>query len=269
MPTPSAKLSELKSILSDIGPCTVAFSGGVDSTFLAKVCSEMFADQANAVTLLTPFFPELEKREAIALAEHIGIRHRFLEVPMPSDILTNPFDRCYNCKKLLFGRLQDYCREEEIGPVVEASNADDALDVRPGMRALKELGVRSPLQEAGLTKAEIRAFSRKLDLKTWDKPAFACLATRFPHGETLDHEKLEMVEKAEEFLRGLGVGQVRVRYLDGAAKIETDPKQIALVARKAAKVAAELEKMGFKQITIDLKGYRSGAMRQVFTRRKD
>ena len=253
----------LTAIIKEIGPCAVAFSGGVDSTLLARVCRDTLGDNAVAVTMVTPFFPAREKRQAREFARAIGIRHMFLTQPLPAGVRYNPADRCYHCKKQVFGALRRFAARRGLGAVVEGSNADDRADYRPGARAVKEFGIRSPLQEAGLTKKDIRRMARSLGLAAWKKPALACLGSRFAYGEKLTPARLGMVERAEEYLRSLGLRQVRVRVHGGMARIEADPRQFALLARNGAGIALRLRRLGFTYVAMDLQGYRTGAMNET------
>lgn len=256
-------LEELKAVIRGIGPCVLAFSGGVDSTFLARVCRDTLGDGVTAVTMVTPLFPAREKQDARRFARAMGIRHVFLTQGLPAGVRSNPVDRCYHCKRQVFVSLQRFAASRGLGAVIEASNADDRADYRPGARAVKELGIRSPLQEAGLTKADIRRLSRRLGLESWEKPALACLGSRFVYGEKLTSEKLMMVERAEEYLRALGVRQVRVRFHGGVARIEASPRQFALLARERAGITRRLRKLGFDYVAVDLEGYRTGAMNET------
>lgn len=257
------RLEKLKAIIREIGPCVVAFSGGVDSTFLARVCRDTLGDGVIAVTMVTPFFPAREKQDARRFARAMGIRHVFLTQGLPARVRSNPVDRCYHCKKQVFLSLRRFAASRGLGAVVEASNADDRADYRPGARAVKEFGIRSPLQEAGLTKNEIRRLSRRLGLESWEKPALACLGSRFIYGEKLTAKKLAMVERAEEYLRALGARQVRVRFHGGMARIEASPRQFALLARERAGITKRLRALGFTYVAVDLEGYRTGAMNET------
>jgi pyridinium-3,5-biscarboxylic acid mononucleotide sulfurtransferase len=257
------KLQRLKTIIADTGPCVVAFSGGVDSVFLAKVARDTLGKNVLAATIATFFFPASEQRDARRLASRIGIRHIVLNAGLPGIITANPIDRCYYCKKHLFGSLLGLARQKGFKAVVEASNADDDKDYRPGMKAIKEMGVGSPLREAGLTKGEIRLLSRRMGLESWNRPSSACLASRFPYGEKVTRKKLAMVEKAEEYLRGIGIRQVRVRCHGGLARIETEPGTLRLLAKYREDIAAKLRGLGFTYVTIDIEGYRIGSMNEA------
>jgi uncharacterized protein len=258
------KLARLKENIKSLRQLTVAFSGGVDSTFLLKVAHEVLKDRLLAVTARTTTFPDREFREAEDYVKCLGVNHRVLlfdefQVPGFSD---NPSDRCYLCKKELFSQIKKLSQENGIDHVADGSNQDDLSDYRPGMKALQELGIISPLKEAGMTKNEIRVLSREMGLPTWNKPAFACLATRFPVGDKITREKLQMVDKAEEYLQGLGFLQVRVRCHSNLARIEVakEARHKFFDADLMDQIAGEFIKIGFTYVSMDLQGYRTGSM---------
>lgn len=268
--TAEEKLNHLKEILRSLGSVCVAYSGGVDSTFLLRVAREVLSERVIAVTATSPTYPEHEQREAIALAEAIGVRHILIEsneLQIPGFSENRP-DRCYYCKSDLFQKVGGIAREECIESVVDGSNYDDIGDYRPGRRAAGELGVRSPLSEAGLTKDEIRYLSRGFGLSTWKKPSFACLSSRFPYGEEITEEKLRVVGRAEEILRGMGFTQFRVRHHGGIARLEFIPEEMALLTDPdlRLRIHNELKALGFHYVTLDLLGYRSGSMNEVLER---
>ncbi len=259
------KLVDLKEILAGCGSALVAFSGGADSTFLAVMAGEVLGERVLAVTASSATYPDHEVAAALDLAAKLGLRHLtvYTEELDNEDFAANPPERCYICKSELFGKLADVAREHGLAFVLDGANFDDLSDFRPGSRAGRELGVRSPLQEAGLTKAEIRELSRSLGLPTWDKPSFACLASRFPYGERITRKKLAMVGEAENYLHRLGFGQLRVRHHGNLARIELIPAELAKAIALAGDIVARLKTIGYKYVTLDLQGYRTGSMNEV------
>ena len=260
------KLAHLKELLREMDGAVVAFSSGVDSTFLLRVAHEVLGERVIAATIRSHTFPRRELDEAVAFCRAEGVRHEVIdseELDIPG-FAENPPDRCYHCKRELFGRLLAFAHANGLAAVLEGSNVDDDGDYRPGRRAIKELGIRSPLHEAGLTKAEIRALSREMGLHTSDKPSFACLASRFPYGERITAEGLERVGRAERWLREeLGLTQLRVRSHGELARIEVPPDDIPRLAARAAEIAAAFKGLGFAYVTLDLRGYRTGSMNEV------
>jgi uncharacterized protein len=258
------KFSELKRILRGMSGVLVAFSGGVDSTFLLKAAHDELGDQAAAITIDAPFHSRFEIAEASRLAGLLGVRHTLLNVHgmKIEGLSTNPPDRCYVCKKAVFSLCAEQARLAGAAVLMDGSNADDLSDYRPGRRALQELAVRSPLLEAGLTKSEIRALSRQLGLDTWDKPALACLLTRFPHGEEVTPERLAMVESCENFLRSCGFGMFRVRAHGDSARIELTDEELPGIqpADVRGRISDFFHQAGFRYVSLDLDGYRCGAM---------
>ncbi len=261
------KLEVLKNNLKSLGSLAVAFSGGVDSSFLLKVASDVLGENVLAVTARSSTFPEREYNEAVEFVKQYGIRHQTivseeLEVEGFSD---NPKNRCYLCKSELFAKIIDIAKENNIEYVTEGSNQDDLGDYRPGLQAIEELKVVSPLREAGLTKAEIRILSKELGLKTWNKPSFACLSSRFPYGEKITKEKLEMVDKAEQFLLDLDFKQVRVRHHGEVARIEVNEEEIVRLLDKEIrhKIQQRFKEIGFAYAALDLRGYRTGSMNET------
>ncbi|MCR4616494.1 MAG: ATP-dependent sacrificial sulfur transferase LarE [Clostridiales bacterium] len=258
------KKKKLENIFSDLGSAAVAFSAGVDSTFLLKTAHDVLGDRAVAVTAVTGSFPERELEEARTFCKKENITLLTVDVDIFSvkGFCENPPDRCYICKKAVFSRLKDIAAEQGIANVAEGSNVDDMKDYRPGMKAVAELGVISPLREAGLTKNDVRALSKEMGLKTWDKPSFACLATRIAYGEQITREKLSMIERGEGKLSGLGFRQYRVRVHGDSARIELLPEDIEKIVDPAVRggVAEFFHSLGFKHVSVDLDGYRTGSM---------
>ncbi|MDR2819593.1 MAG: ATP-dependent sacrificial sulfur transferase LarE [Desulfovibrio sp.] len=262
------KQARLKECLQGLGSVTVAFSGGVDSSFLLRSAHDALGNRVIAVTGRSLSFPRRELDAARDFARAIGVRHILVD----SEELDlegfsgNPPNRCYLCKKELFTKINALAAEQRGGQVVEASNVDDEGDYRPGLQAIAELGVVSPLRLAGMTKAEIRALSKAMGLATWNKPSFACLASRFPYGERIDPERLRRIDAAEQFLLDMGFGQVRVRFHDQGklARIEVDEKAFELLAGANIRkqVDARFRELGFTYVALDLQGYRTGSMNE-------
>jgi uncharacterized protein len=270
-PGPEAKLKRLKEIISDAGSMLVAFSGGVDSTFLLKVARDTLGERAAALTATSPTYPEGELREATSLAASIGAAHMIvesneLEIPNFAD---NTERRCYYCKSELFSISSGRARELGFKWVADGTNADDTGDYRPGMAAATEKGVLSPLKDAGLTKEEIRLLSRDLGLPTWDKPSSACLSSRFPYGTRITPERLDKVRRGEELLRALGFRQFRVRYLAGSARVEVAETEMGRFFDGALrrKVVEGLKEAGFLYVTLDIEGFRSGSMNEALKKK--
>jgi len=265
--TVEEKMELLKEIIKGLGAVCIAYSGGVDSTFLTKVSRDVLGDDVLAVTATSPTYPRRELEEAIALAKEIGVRHIVIEsgeMMMP-DFVENRPDRCYHCKRDLFDRLKDISHSYGFKYILDGSNLDDIRDFRPGRIAAEERGVKSPLREAGLTKEEIRLLSRRLGLRTWNKPSLACLSSRIPYNERITEKKLSQIEEAEEVLKGLGFTQFRVRHHNEIARIELIPEEFPFILDevKRARIVDRLKSLGFIYITLDMAGYRTGAMNEV------
>jgi len=262
------KFARLKEIFLSMGKVVVAYSGGVDSTLLLRAAKESLGEEhVLAVTALSPLYPDRELAGAKRMVQEMGVKHILIESNELeiNGFSKNPSNRCYFCKKELFEEMQNLARKEAISFVVEGSTLDDEKDHRPGRRAIQELGIRSPLQEARFTKEDVRELSRTLGLPTWDKPSFACLASRFPYGEEITPEGLRMVDEAEDFLFSLGFKQVRVRHYQSLARIEVYPEEMSRLMNGSLreKVVNHLKKIGYRYVTLDLQGFRSGSMNEV------
>ena len=267
------KYEMLKEYFKQLGSAAIAFSSGVDSTFMLKVAHDVLGDNAVAVTARSHSFPAREKNEAADFCKKEGIEHIFIdseELNIPG-FKQNPKNRCYLCKHELFEEIIEVAKQHGLTYVCEGSNLDDNGDYRPGLQAIAELGVKSPLRECNLWKSEIRAISKELGLSTWKKQSFACLASRFVYGETISIEKLDMVDKAEQLLIDIGFEQVRVRihsFGNGEtsgtiARIEVNPDEITKLVQNREAIVSEFKKIGFNYVSMDLQGYRTGSMNET------
>jgi len=261
------KYNKLKEIIRNAESLAVAFSGGVDSTFLLKVAHEVLGDKVVAVTAQSSTYPEREYKIAENFAKELGVKHVVI-VSEELDIdgfSSNPVNRCYYCKKELFTKVHEVAKEHKVNYVADGSNMDDMGDYRPGLKAVNELKVISPLKEAGLTKDDIRALSKELNLPTWNKQAFACLASRFPYGHEITKEKLSMVDKAEQILLDLGFRTVRVRHHENLARIEVAAEEMKKFYNEELmnEIYEAFKKIGFNYVSLDLKGYRTGSMNET------
>ncbi len=261
------KLEQLKQYIRKLDRVAIAFSGGVDSTFLLKIAHQVLGERVIAVTAVSELSPGWEAEQARHLARLIGssqleIRGDELNI---EEFSRNGADRCYYCKQYRFSRILEIAREKGITYVADGSNYDDLQDFRPGRKAARELGILSPLEETGMTKAEIRFFSKEMGLPTWDQPSFACLASRIPYGQEITREKLKRVEAAEDFLRELGFKQLRVRVHGEIARIEVaaEEREKFFSTDLLDRISNRLKEIGFVYVTLELGGYRTGSMNQV------
>ena len=264
----SIKHQHLQNLLKEMGRVLIGFSGGVDSTLLLKVAKDVLVDEVLAVTALSETTPRHERLDAERLATELAVEHLLVnthEMQIP-EFIKNPENKCYICKKDRFGALVDLARKKACRFVLDGGNLDDYSDFRPGIKATKELGVRSPLAEAGFTKQDVRALSKQLGLSTWNKPSYACLASRIPYHRAITAEKLRQVDAGEEYLRNLGLsGQVRVRHHDEIARLEIEAKDLSQLMQSALRnqVVRHFRGLGFTYVTLDLEGYNMGSLNRA------
>lgn len=262
----AAKLQQLHNLLQSMKKVAIGFSGGTDSSFLLTTAAQTLGNKnVLAITINSVVFPKKELDAAKKFTRERNIPHLILPIDITAIkyITKNPPDRCYVCKKVIFSKVKKEAAKHHMTYVLDASNADDLQEYRPGFSALQELGIVSPLVDAHFTKAEVRELSKQMGLSTWEKPSGACLATRFPYGEEISPKKLIAIERAENYVQSLGVKQVRVRFHHDLARIEVLPKDFPRILRHAEALIDELKKQGFTYITLDLEGYRSGSLDEV------
>ena len=256
------KYQQLIEYLKKLDSCAIAFSGGLDSTFLLAAAKHALGDKMLAITIDSPYIPKWEIKEAKEISKLLEIKHLFINVTIPDQIRNNPENRCYLCKKEIFSMILKKCGELNIHNILDGTNADDLKDYRPGMKALKELNVLSPLLELGFTKDDIRIFSKKLNLPSWNKPPYACLLSRIPFATEITKEELQRIEKAETYLIHSGFNAIRVRSHGNLARIEIDRKLRKKFLKKDIldEVSKQLKKIGYTFVTFELEGYRTGSM---------
>lgn len=255
------KYINLVNCLKNMKKVILAFSGGVDSTFLLKVAKQALGDNIKAVTIQSPYIPKWEIEEAKQLVKELGVVFEILEAPIIDEIRNNPENRCYLCKKAVFSQIQAIAQRDGYPYVIDGTNFDDIGDYRPGLKALRELNIKSPLLECQLSKPEIRSLSKELGLNTWDKPPYACLLTRIPYGNELKEEDFVKIEKAEKYMMDRGFRAIRVRCHDNLARIEVDKKDMDKLCndKLLEEISSKLKEFGFTYVTLDLEGYKVGS----------
>jgi uncharacterized protein len=260
----NTKFKTLKKNILKMQKVTIGFSGGVDSTFLLKIAKDTIENKVRAVTINSPLLSDKELKDAKKLSNKIGVKHIVINIDLTEtdELRKNSFERCYYCKKIVFSKIKNVAKEQGFHCVLDSSNADDLDDYRPGMKALIELGVISPLIEVGLTKQEIRYLSKKMGLPTWNKPSFACLASRFPYGIEITKPRLDQVQRAESLLYEQNIRQYRVRYHNEIARIEVDKKDFKKILANSQKLNQQFRKLGFKYVTLDISGYKTGSLNE-------
>ena len=259
------KLQKLNSILSSYPSAIIAFSGGVDSSFLLKVAFDVLGDKVLAVTASSPSVPRKEIEDAVNLAKSIGARHMLVETKELEDenYRKNPSNRCFYCKTKLYSSLDAISKRFPGAVVLNGINFDDLSDYRPGIQACEDWNVKSPLKDAGLTKQEIRNLSKELNLPTYNKPASPCLSSRIPYGLEVSEKKLSQIERGEDFLRGLGLNELRLRHHGDICRIEVLPEQFDIIIKNNKLISAELKKIGFKFVSMDILGFKTGSLNEV------
>jgi uncharacterized protein len=264
------RYKSLLEYMKELGSVAVAFSGGVDSTFLLKAAHDALGSRAVAVTIVSTYMPKWEIEETKELVKAIGVRHELVELPgIPEEIKNNPIDRCYLCKKAVFSLIKDFASGSGLKHIVDGTNSDDINDYRPGLRALNELGIKSPLLENRLSKKEIRKISKKIGLATWDKPSYACLLSRIPYGTKLEEEMLVRIESSEKYLMDRGFRAVRVRCHGDLARIEVPSGDLKSFfdAELLNEITSKIKETGFKYVALDMQGYRTGSLNEGIEKR--